>query len=319
MSISGRKETKLIVIGETGSGKSSLGNFILKKKVNKFKVGDSAGSVTQETSGVYGEGDRSDLFVIDTPGFNDPNGKEKENDNVKQMVKYIQSQSGIKAIVICLDINNPRLLNSIKTMIHIIHDIFPLYEFWEHVCVVWTKCYYYTPQSVIDRMTESKKKDFKKDLLKLAEETTGDSNFVLPMYFVDSCPHELVDNSRSENEIISMLSWVRTLSSFKIKEVKNIKFHNTYVETKQETKVVELKHDYMELSITKLQREKRVGYDGSITYTDWVEVKKKTKNEKIPKNLVGASKEDLQRLKTEIGDRKFEAVVGGVLSRDKLL
>ncbi|EDR25985.1 hypothetical protein, conserved [Entamoeba dispar SAW760] len=318
MSIGGTKETKLIVIGETGSGKSSLGNFILKK-LNKFKVGDGANSLTQETNGGYGEGDRKNVFVIDTPGFNDSNGKEKEKKNIEQMVKYIQTESGIKSIVICLDINNPRLLNSTKTMIRIIHEIFPVYEFWEHVCVVWSKCYCYTPQNVIDKMVEGKRKGYKKQLLNFAEETTGDSNFVIPMYFVDSSPDEGVDNTRSENEIISMLSWVRTLPSLKNKEVKSIKFHNTYIETKQETKIVELKHDRIKLLINKLQREKIVGYDGSINYTEWTVVKSKPVTEKIPKNLVGASETKLQGLKTEIGDRKFEAVVGGVLNYDKLL
>ncbi|BFU21958.1 AIG1 family/50S ribosome-binding GTPase, putative [Entamoeba histolytica] len=63
------KQTKLLILGSTGDGKSTLGNFILKKNV--FKESNEPKSETKQTLGSYGEGDRKDVFVIDTPGLQD--------------------------------------------------------------------------------------------------------------------------------------------------------------------------------------------------------------------------------------------------------
>ncbi|GAB1222085.1 hypothetical protein ENUP19_0093G0004 [Entamoeba nuttalli] len=62
-----QKQTKLLLIGETGTGKSLLGNFILQKNV--FTVGDSPNSQTRDAVRENGKGDRKDLIVIDTPSL----------------------------------------------------------------------------------------------------------------------------------------------------------------------------------------------------------------------------------------------------------
>ncbi|GAT99074.1 AIG1 family protein putative [Entamoeba histolytica] len=162
------KKTKLLLIGNTGDGKSSLGNFILKD--NKFKASDAAKSVTQETSGCYGEDDRSDIFVIDTPGFNDSNGGiNKDRQHMSEMVNYIKEREGLKGIVIILNFTNPRLSDSIQTMIKMICKIFPISDFWEHVCIVWTKCSCDTPEKKLVRQRESKKEKFLPEFKELAK------------------------------------------------------------------------------------------------------------------------------------------------------
>ena len=63
---------RLILLGKTGAGKSSLCNCIAKEK-DKFKVGDSFESCTTQASSqtIKNEENKCNLFVIDTPGFED--------------------------------------------------------------------------------------------------------------------------------------------------------------------------------------------------------------------------------------------------------
>ena len=73
-----------VLFGETGHGKSTLGNAVLGKEL--FKANDSLQSVTKEIYGCNGEGRSQDIYIIDTPGINDSEGKDNE---------YLSSSLGV--------------------------------------------------------------------------------------------------------------------------------------------------------------------------------------------------------------------------------
>ncbi|EMD43053.1 AIG1 family protein [Entamoeba histolytica KU27] len=271
------KKTKLLLIGGTGDGKSSLGNFILKK--NAFDVNDNPNPVVKPTMGCYGEDDRSDIFVIDTPGFNDSEGGRDKDRQWNQMISYIKEQEEIEAIVIVFNFTNAKPLYNFTATIKMICKIFPISDFWEHVCIVWTRCYCCTPEKKLVRQIESRKEKFLLEFEKLAKETTGDEIIKIPMFYVDSCPDEDDDNSRSEEEIEMLLTWACSLLPINVERVvKNgLENEKIVIEEKEYTEVVEVKNGFVKLKTEYMRREKRIRYDGSVTYSDWELTKTKYK------------------------------------------
>ena len=87
MASSGRREVKVLLIGKTGVGKSSLGNFLTNKK--KFKPSIGFAGVTEgpdkESCEVYIDGDRFIMSVIDTPGLAD--AAQEDEEGLKKICK----------------------------------------------------------------------------------------------------------------------------------------------------------------------------------------------------------------------------------------
>ncbi|EMS12995.1 AIG1 family protein [Entamoeba histolytica HM-3:IMSS] len=218
------KETKLLLIGDIGDGKSSLGNFILKD--NKFAVSSGCDAKTQETAGYNGEGNRRNVFVIDTPGFNDLSEMNQKQQN--QMFDYIKEQNGI-------------------------------------------------------------------DLRSLIEETTRENDIEPPMYYVDSNPDEGCDNSRSEKEIESFLTWAYDLNTFEKKGNEKVRpnYKKFEPQEKEQTEVIEVNDDFVKLRIYHIKREKRTAFDGEVTYTEWkvIDYNDKIQYKEKPKQELKESKE----------------------------
>ncbi|EDR23552.1 hypothetical protein EDI_030900 [Entamoeba dispar SAW760] len=233
-------------------GKSSLGNFILKKNV--FSVSVNPNSETNETKGYSGTGDRSDIFVIDTPGFNDSKGPESQREYMKQMVDYIKKEGeGLQAIVLMP---------------------FQLLAFGK---------------SVLDEHIKTKRSDYNKELMDFINQTTGSERIIFPMFFVNSKPLAGYDNSRSENEIESLLKWARKLSFIDVDKVvkRDIFYESVILEEKDEEIIINKTKSSITIQINHLTRERRIPYYGrEPVYSDWEVVSSKTKTKDFHKEYV---------------------------------
>ena len=196
--------SSIIVLGETGSGKSSLVNKLLKDP--KCKVGNELNSETERVIGYMGEGKYSDIFIIDTPGLNDSNGAEKDKINIDATHKYIKENPRIKGIIILLKFIDNRLTGSIKNSIKTFADLFPSNNFWNHVVIVFSH-YGVIKAEEREEKKNNLKKMCKKELSLLMNETKlKHSNFILPdsdklpMYFC-----ELKDEDENSNKEIENL------------------------------------------------------------------------------------------------------------------
>ena len=114
-------KAKLVILGATGDGKSSLGNFILNKK-DLFRVSDDPDSETKETIGNSGVDGSENVFVIDTPGLQDTRASDKKH--IINMVNYVKKHKDIQAIIVVFNFNQDRFAPYLKTMIKILMIFF---------------------------------------------------------------------------------------------------------------------------------------------------------------------------------------------------
>jgi len=111
-----KKHLKLVLIGETGVGKSQLGNFILKKEV--FGVGNNTNSISENISII---GDKK-VVIIDTPGLNAANLS--DYDIMEQIISKFQDDKAIDGIILVYSFKKKRktkkdqeLINNLKKIL----------------------------------------------------------------------------------------------------------------------------------------------------------------------------------------------------------
>ncbi|GAB1218732.1 hypothetical protein ENUP19_0003G0017 [Entamoeba nuttalli] len=269
-----QNQTKLLLIGETGNGKSSHGNFILKKNV--FKVGNNSNSETNKPLKYFGEGDRKDLIVIDTPGFNDTDNFDEEH--IQNIVDCVRAE-GLQGIILTMNYNVGKFTDNIKQVIKTINDIFKIKDIWKHVCIVWTKCYNYTPKKKLEQ-GKKEKEEFKENIISFINQINKTNEDIkIPMYYVDSDPDEDYDNKRSEKEIEKLIKWGRGLELIDEEEIK--KLIGEYKEIKYEEKEEKgkiIKETIFSITYEKktYRREIKVKYNGKEIKGEWHLINTKT-------------------------------------------
>ncbi|BFU21954.1 aig family protein [Entamoeba histolytica] len=285
MSLQKPKQTKLLLIGETGTGKSSLGNSILQKDV--FKVGNSTKSETDIPLKCFGEGDRSGVVVIDTPGFNDTNNF--DNKHIQNIVNCVRVE-GLQGIILTMEFANCKFTENVKQVIKTINDVFfKIKDIWKHVCIVWNKCYNYTPKEIFEK-GKKEKEEFKKNIIEFINQINKTNECLdIPMYFIDSEPCKGYDNSRSENEIERLIEWGRGKELIDEEEIKKLisEYKEIRYEEKEE-KGITIKETKSNLTykINKYRREIKVKYNGEEIEGEWHLIDTKTVKEKKERKFI---------------------------------
>ena len=139
-----RKNT-FVILGLTGRGKSLIIKF-LTRDPNAI-VSSSTSSCTSYPSLFYGS-IQSDLYpqkyfcLIDTAGFCDSQGKDKDKKNYNDINNIlINNQCEIKGIFITENFNEDRLNDEDRKIYLGASDLFPLKKFWKYITIIYTHYY----------------------------------------------------------------------------------------------------------------------------------------------------------------------------------
>merc|ERR1711892_70374 len=185
----GRK--KLLIIGKTGTGKSSLCNVITGHENDSdiFPVSAKAVSCTQSTQLAFvnfNDNKERPISLIDTIGFDDPNN-DTDADIIGELVQQLKHNCDhVNLFMIAVNGTNPRLDGALMGMIRIFEGMFGK-AFWKQAVIVFTKI------RMDARSIKLRKKNAKQSDEELAEEylkmvqTKFENAVGLQYLFMDAC------------------------------------------------------------------------------------------------------------------------------------
>ena len=149
---------KMLLIGETGSGKTSLINLFCNcawieilggdqlklseiQEFNDIELEDSESKQMQsKTTGAreyLTTLKKLDIGIIDTPGFGDTRGFDKDSENVKKIIEILKNTNHINCVCLVVNGRSARLNPSIKYVLTEITTILPQ-EIVNNLIVVFT-------------------------------------------------------------------------------------------------------------------------------------------------------------------------------------
>ena len=266
------KITNILLFGETGNGKSSLANILLKRNV--FKVSNDTKSETKVTFGKQGTGDASDLFVIDTPGLQDYEGSDRAH--MIQLIQYVKEHKELNAIIVVFNYQQVRFPYNIQTMLKLFCNIFPMKDVGKHIALVFTNAFTRRGFLTNEQKAEKASKvlpEFKK-VIKEASGAELSNN--VPTAFVDMDPQDGIDEN-GKIDLERLKTWANFLPNLNVEEFKapepEVKIE------KQDFNEMRTEGEYIIKTIIKKERKVFCQLDGSLKYGEWVE--KGRKEEKI--------------------------------------
>ncbi|KAK8838301.1 hypothetical protein M9Y10_035724 [Tritrichomonas musculus] len=217
-------EVTILMIGDTGVGKSSFGNIYLEKPI--FEASDSTDPVTLKADAQSNKINGCTRYAIDTVGFND--GQSIDSVQIQNLAILMRNYlRGVNGIVIVLNGMCDRFSQGVKDVIRFSYNAFGTREALSHICLVFTKC--------IDKNypnRDTKRTKYRDCVRKYLSEISGvqlDQVPEIPVFFVDCYPRDN-DNETKEN-MVQFHGWVcsrRPLSTKKFKEA--VQIHEDRVE-----------------------------------------------------------------------------------------
>lgn len=124
------KEKIIVLLGETGKGKSTFINEITKK--DECREGNGTNSTTEIPQLVNYDHEGYNFYFIDTPGLNDKKGDEE---NIKQ-IKDLKKGPCPSTFIIMLGFIDMKITASIQNSLIEFMKIFPAKDFWDHTIIV---------------------------------------------------------------------------------------------------------------------------------------------------------------------------------------
>ena len=301
-----QNKESILLFGETGVGKSSLGNLILEVP-DAFQISDKPDSETKNTIGKFNQ--NKDIYVIDTPGIQDSEGKDKEH--LKQMIEFIQSHKDLKAILLvfnfCENEEKNGLSKTNKINLEIISKIFKDIEIGKHIGIFFTHFF----QNETDEETINKKEALKRrEINKILN--TSDNNF--PCFYGNIIPGK-EPKMELKVEILRMLKWIRSLDPIDVKQANNNATEKRRELQKDIKHELKMDGDYIiEYDLVKT-REIITYFDNTIKEGPWTEPQKINETKKLNEELIKKREEErkekerqekLQKEKEEENRRRKE-------------
>jgi len=156
-------DPKIVILGATGVGKSSVANVLLGESPDcedcTFPICDGSDSCTNATK--YAEGKWLGLdipfTIVDTPGFGDSEGRDDQfiDEMVDVLVHHVNTTN---VFLLTFNGEDPRMDNMIKQMIREMEMLFG-YDFWDNVILEATH-WAYTENDIRQRNSTGKTEEW---------------------------------------------------------------------------------------------------------------------------------------------------------------
>jgi len=194
-----------IILGSTGSGKSAFANRVTGNAPNSiFKESNDLESASSKTLSLsakwFGDSKSNTVEVIDTPGLSD----------TQSLENFHISTSKVNAFVVILNFQQDRFDSNIQQVLKLLREAFNNPKFWEHVIIVYAKCYRTLPG--IEELITEKRTKIGERIQSIFPEIKND----IPVFFVDS--HDFKDENNN-NEFKAFANLVENKPKFDCSEM----------------------------------------------------------------------------------------------------